>query len=203
MKLYQTTGAPNPRRVSIFLAEKGISVPTVEINLTKLEHWQDEFVKLHPRRRVPVLELDDGTVIAETIAICRYFEAVQPEPRLFGTSPTEQGVVEMWQRMVEIELLMAIQFAFRHLHPRMAERERPQVKEWGEANKPKVRDFLNFLDGQLDGAPFVAGQKFSVADITAAVAMDFAENARIEIPAELKNVARWRAEIAARPSFKA
>ncbi|MFG1396839.1 glutathione S-transferase family protein [Roseixanthobacter pseudopolyaromaticivorans] len=203
MKLYQTTGAPNPRRVSIFLAEKGISVPTVEINLTKLEHWQDEFVKLHPRRRVPVLELDDGTVIAETIAICRYFEAVQPEPRLFGTSPTEQGVVEMWQRMVEIELLMAIQFAFRHLHPRMAEREQPQVKEWGEANKPKVRNFLNFLDGQLDGAPFVAGQNFSVADITAAVAMDFAVNARIEIPAELKNIARWRSEISARPSFKA
>ncbi|HQS09835.1 MAG: glutathione S-transferase [Rhizobiales bacterium 24-66-13] len=203
MQLYMTTGAPNPRRVAIFLAEKGITVPTVEVNLTKLEHWQDEFVKLHPRRRVPVLELDDGTVIAETIAICRYFEAVQGEPRLFGTTPTQQGVVEMWQRMVEIELLMAIQFAFRHLHPRMAEREQPQVKEWGEANKPKVRDFLNFLDGQLDSNAFVAGADFSVADITAFVAMDFAANARIEIPDELKNIARWRAQMAERPSFKA
>lgn len=203
MKLYLSARAPNPRRVQFFLAEKGIEVPVEAVDLAGMEHMREPFLSLNPRRKVPVLVLDDGTVISESIAICRYFEAVQPEPNLFGRTPEEIARVEMWLRQVEFELWLPIQFAFRHLHPALAEREVPQVKEWGEANKPKVMDFLAYLDQQLASRSHVAVDRFTVADIAAVVAIDFMRAARLQVPEELVNVARWRAEVSARPAAKA
>ncbi len=203
MKLYQSDKAPNPRRVRIFLAEKGIVLPLVPVDLGKMEHRGEAFTRLNPRQRVPTLVLEDGTAIAETIAICRYFEALKPEPNLFGTTPKEQGLVEMWQRFVELDLLFPVMHAFRHLHPAMAEREVPQVKEWGEANKPKALAFLAFLDDQLAERGYIAGERFTVADITALVTIDFMKLARIEVPEEAKHLRRWHTVVSERPSAKA
>ena len=147
MKLYEEPRAPNPRRVRIFLAEKGIAVPRVSIDINKMEHKTPEFAALNPFQRTPTLQLDDGTVIAESIAICRYFEEVQPDPPLFGIGAVGKALVEMWQRRIEFGLLLAVAAAFRHLHPAMAQMEVPQVTAWGEANKPKAIEFLQVLTG--------------------------------------------------------
>ncbi|MGU3495799.1 glutathione S-transferase family protein [Xanthobacteraceae bacterium A53D] len=203
MQLYLSARSPNPRRVQFFLAEKGIELPTRMVDIGAKENWGADFLKLNPRRTVPVLVLDDGTAISETIAICRYIEALHPEPNLFGADAKEIGLVEMWQRRAEIELMQAVQFAFRHVHPAMAEREVPQVKEWGEANKPKVLDFLAFMDAELAERDYLALDRFTVADITAIAAIDFMRVARITAPEELTNLARWRAAVSARPAATA
>ncbi|MFN3746669.1 MAG: glutathione S-transferase [Hyphomicrobiaceae bacterium] len=203
MKLLETRVAPNPRRVRIFLAEKGIQVPTEELDLMKGELKTEGFTKLNRLQRVPVLQLDDGTAISESIAICRYFEELQPEPPLFGTGALGKALVEMWQRRVELNLLGPVAAAFRHLHPAMAPFEVPQVPAWGEANKAKAHEMLQVLDEQLAGSRFIAGDAYSVADITALVAMDFMKPARVPRPEGLANVERWYAEVAARPSAKA
>ena len=203
MKLYTSTRAPNPRRVDIFLAEKGISVPKVEIEIMKKEHKLPEFVARNPMMRVPVLELDDGTCIAESIAICRYFEEVQPDPPLFGIDPVDRALVEMWQRRIELNLMLPVAMAFRHLHPAMAELETPQIAVWGEANKPKVVEMLEWLDGDLGDRPFIAGDRYTVADISALVGIDFMKPARLALPDTCINLKRWYAEVSARPSAKA
>lgn len=203
MKILETRQAPNPRRVRIFLAEKGIEVPFEELDLMKGELKTPDFTKLNPTQRVPVLVLDDGTVISETMAICRYFEELHPEPALFGRSAIGRANVEMWTRRMELGLLLQVATAFRHLHPAMAHLEVPQVKEWGEANKPKALEGVAMLDRQLADNAFVAGDAYSVADITALVAVDFMRVARIPLPAELGNVKRWHGEVSARPSAKA
>jgi len=203
MKILQTQTAPNPRRVRIFLAEKGIDVPYEELDLMKGALKTPEFAKLNPLQRVPVLVLDDGTPIAETMAICRYFEETQPQPALFGTGARELAIVEMWNRRMEIHLLQCVAHAFRHLHPAMAQLEVPQVSAWGEANKPRVLEMLATMDRELAERPYIAGQAFSVADITALVGVDFMRVARIQRPPELKNLARWHTEVSARPSAKA
>jgi glutathione S-transferase len=203
MKILQTQTAPNPRRVRIFLAEKGIEVPYEELDLMKGALKTPEFAKLNPLQRVPVLVLDDGTPIAETMAICRYFEEMQPQPALFGTGARERAIVEMWNRRMEIHLLQCVAHAFRHLHPAMAQLEVPQVSAWGEANKPRVLDMLATMDGELATRPYIAGHAFSVADITALVGVDFMRVARIQRPPELEHLARWHAEVSARPSAKA
>lgn len=203
MKLLETRLAPNPRRVRIFLAEKGIQVPAEELDLMKGELKTESFTKLNKLQRVPVLQLDDGTAICESIAICRYFEELHPEPALFGTGALGKALVEMWQRRVELGLLGPVAAAFRHLHPAMAPFEVPQVPAWGEANKPKAHEMLQMLDEQLASHRYVAGDAYSVADITAFVAMDFMKPARVPRPEGLANVERWYAEVAARPSAKA
>lgn len=203
MKLYDSSRAPNPRRVRIFLAEKGISLPMEQVDIGKFEHKTAQFALLNPRQRVPVLLLDDGTAIAETMAICRYFEALQPEPPLFGATPKEQGLVEMWQRRVELELLYPVMMVLRHLNPGMAQMEVPQVPEWGEANKPKVLALLEFFNDALADRAFVAGDRFSVADITLLVTVDFMRVIRTEIPQDHAHLLRWRAEVSQRPSAKA
>lgn len=203
MKLYDQARAPNPRRVRIFLAEKGISVQLVSVDLGKLEHKSPEFTRINPRQAVPALVLDDGTVISETMAICRYFEALQPEPNLFGATPLEQAQVEMWQRRVELELFLPVATVLRHLNPAMAAMEVPQVPQWGEANKPKVLAFLEFLNGELADRAYVAGARFTVADITTIVAVDFMRAIRTEVPEHLTHVRRWRDVVSERPSMKA
>lgn len=203
MKLYDGGRAPNPRRVRIFLAEKGITVPLEPVDLGKMAHKSPSYTAVNPVQRLPALELDDGTVISESIAICRYFEAQQPEPPLFGSGAKEAAVVEMWERRVEFHLLAPISHIFRNSHPAMAAMEVPQVAAWAEANKPRVMDFLGILDGQLKGRKYVAGDRYSVADITALVSVDFLKPAKLTVPDHLGNVKRWHAEVAARPSAQA
>lgn len=203
MKLFDGGRAPNPRRVRIFLAEKGIEVPLVPVDMGALEHKREAVSSRNPLQRLPVLELDDGTILTETVAICRYFEELHPEPALFGRGALGKAVVEMWQRRMELNLFNAVAQAFRHLHPAMKEWEVPQIPEWGEANKPKAVDFLKLLDAELATREFVAGGEYSIADITGLVAMDFMKPARIALPPELPNVSRWHAAVAARPSTAA
>jgi len=200
MKLYIDAGrAPNPRRVRIFLAEKGVSLPVQAVDLGAQVHKTAAFRAINPMQRLPALVLDDGTVIAESIAICRYIEALHPAPPLFGEGALEQALIEMWQRRVEFHLLGVVSSVFRHLHPAMAPLEVPQVAAWGEANKPRVMDFLAFLDAELGQRPYVAGARFSVADITALVAVDFMKPAKLAVPDSCAQVQRWHREVSARP----
>lgn len=200
MKLFDGGKAPNPRRVRIFLAEKGISVPIVPVDMASFGHRGDAVSSRNPLQRLPVLELDDGTILTESIAICRYFEEVQPEPALFGRDALGKALVEMWQRRMELNFLMTVAQAFRHLHPAMKEWEVPQVPEWGEANKPKAISFLELLDKELAEREFVAGDDFSVADITGMIAVDFMKPARIALPEQLVHVGRWYRAVSGRPS---
>ncbi len=203
MKILETRQAPNPRRVRLFLAEKGITVPFEELDLMKGALKTPEFSRLNRFQRVPLLVLDDGTAIAETMAICRYFEEIQPEPALLGTGARGRALVEMWNRRMELGLFFHVAQAFRHLHPAMATLEVPQVADWGEANKVKALEVLAVLDDQLAANAYVAGVAFSVADITALVAVDFMKPARLQRPDTMKHLARWYAEVSARPSAKA
>ena len=203
MKLYDGGRAPNPRRVRVFLSEKSITVPTEQIDLGTMQQKSGSYTAINPLQRVPALVLDDGTVVTESIAICRYFEAVQPHPILFGRGAKHEALVEMWQRRIELHLLFGIAQVFRHLHPAMKQMEVPQIPAWAEANKPRVLDFLALLDSELKTRRYVAGDQFSIADITGLVAIDFLKPAKLNVPNELINVARWHAEISARPSAKA
>ena len=200
MKLYDGGRAPNPRRVRVFLAEKGISVPIEPVDIGTSEHKSEAYTAINPLQRLPALVLDDGTVLTESIAICRYFEALHPEPALFGRSPIEIATIEMWQRRIELHLMLGIAHVFRHLHPGMKEFEVPQIAEWGEVNKGRVLEFLSILDRELANRRFAAGDQYSVADITGLIAVDFLRAAKLPFPAEMVHVARWHAELAARPS---
>lgn len=202
MKLFDGGRAPNPRRVRIFLAEKGIEVPIAPVDMGAMEHRGGEVSSRNPLQRLPVLELDDGTVICESVAICRYFEEIHPEPALFGQGAVGKAQVEMWQRRMEFNLLFPVAQAFRHIHPAMKEWEVPQIAEWGEANKPKAIEFLRLLDDELERREFVADD-YSIADITGLVAMDFMKPARIVVPEELSNVTRWHRAMSGRPSAAA
>jgi glutathione S-transferase len=203
MKLYDGGRAPNPRRVRIFLAEKGITLPTEQVDLGALAHKTPAFAAINPLQRVPALVLDDGTVLTESIAICRYIEALHPEPPLFGTGAKDAAIVEMWQRRVELHLLFPVAHVFRNSHPAMKEMEVPQVPAWAEANKPRVLEFLTLLDGELKDRAYIAGERYSVADITGLVSVDFTKPAKLAVPDTLSNLKRWHAEVSARPSAKA
>lgn len=203
MKLYDSKMAPNPRRTRIFLAEKGISVPTEQVDMMTMQHKTPEYTAINPLQRMPVLLLDDGTVIAESIAICRYFEALRPEPALFGIGTKEIALVEMWNRRAEINFFANVAAVFRHLHPAMKDLEVPQVPAYAEASRPRVFWFLEFLDRELAGREFVAGDRFSMADITTLVAVDFMKPGRLAMPDNLTNVRRWYGAAAGRPSARA
>jgi len=199
MKLYDGGRAPNPRRVTVFLAEKGIEVEKVPVDMGKLGHKSEEVTRLNPLQRLPVLELDDGTAISETVAICRYFEELHPEPPLMGTDARDKAIVEMWNRRVELIFLGAVANAFRHTHPAMKEWEVPQLAEWGEINRPKALAFLELLDKELAEREF-AGDRYTIADITGMIGIDFMKPARIERPEHLTNVMRWYKAVSSRPS---
>ena len=203
MKIIETRMAPNPRRVRIFLAEKAIDMPYEQISIMEGEHQEAEFTNRNPGQRVPLLVLDDGTNISETVAICRYFEEVQPEPNLFGRTPIEKATIEMWNRRMELGMFFHIAQHFRHLNPNMTSLEVPQVKEWGDANGPKAVRGMEMLDAQLADNPYVAGAEYSIADITAMVAIDFLKPAKLEVPQALTNITRWHNEMSARPSADA
>ncbi|MBZ0165041.1 MAG: glutathione S-transferase [Notoacmeibacter sp.] len=203
MKIYDGGKAPNPRRVRIYLAEKGIEVPLEPVDMGALEHKSDKITRRNPLQRLPVLEFDDGTTLSETVAICRYFEELHPEPPLMGADALDKATVEMWQRRVELHFLTPVAHAFRHIHPAMKEWEIPQIADWGEANKPKAIEFIRLLDEELAKREFIAGDRFTIADITATVATDFMKPARISIPEDATNFIRWYEAMKARPSYGA
>jgi glutathione S-transferase len=203
MKLYDGGRAPNPRRTRIFLAEKGIKLPMEQVDLGTLQHRSEAYTAVNPLQRLPALVLDDGTVITESIAICRYFEELQPDPPLFGRGALEIARVEMWQRRVEQNLLGPVSHVFRNSHPAMKEMEVPQVPAWAEANKPRILEFMDFMNRELKDRPFIAGDRYTVADITGLVSVDFMKPAKLAVPDDLKHLKRWHAQVAARPSAQA
>ena len=202
MKLYDSTMAPNPRIVRIYLAEKGIDVPKVQVDIAKAENRQPPYLAKNPMGGVPMLELDDGTCLAETIAICRYFEEEQPEPPLFGTDAQDKAVVEMWRRRMELEVAMPIMQTFRNTHDFFKGRI-PQVAEWGEVMREAATKRLEWLDSVLADRDWIAGERFTIADITAMVGIDFGRVSGIKISDDQKNLARWHQAASARPSAKA
>jgi glutathione S-transferase len=203
MRLYDGGRAPNPRRVRVFLAEKGVTVPLEPVDLGALAQKSPGYSAINPLQRVPALVLDDGTVITESIAICRYFEALNPDPPLFGVGAKDIAHVEMWNRRLELHLLFPVSHVFRNSHPAMKEMEVPQVPAWAEANKPRIAEFLGVLDRDLEDRPFVAGDHYTVADITGLVAIDFMKPAKLAVPENCTNVRRWHAAVSARPSASA
>lgn len=203
MKLYDGGRAPNPRRVRIFFAEKSVPLPEiVPIDIALKQHRTPEFTRINPAQRLPVLVLDDGTALAETMAICRYLESLHPEPKLFGGSAKELAVVEMWNRRVELGLFASVAAVFRHSHPSMVGLEE-QVPEWAEANREMIDDHLVLLELQLAANRFLCGDSLTVADITAGIAIDFMKPARIPLPEDFVHIRRWHGELSGRPSWKA
>ena len=202
MKIYESHNAPNPRRVRIFLAEKGLQVPFEEVDITKAVNRGEEFRRKNPLGTVPVLELDNGICISESVAICRYFEELHPQPALFGSGPEERAVVEMWNRQIEFNLLQTIADAFRQRHDFFKGRIR-QLPEYAQVQRLNAEDSLVWLDHELAGRRFIAGDRFSIADITALVAIDFGRVSKIAINSDQQSLARWHSEIAARPSAQA
>lgn len=200
MVLYDGGRAPNPRRVQIFMAEKGLDIERIQLDINKLEQRSEEFTRINPLQRLPVLVLEDGTAIAETVAICRYLEETNPEPPLMGVDAKDRAIVEMWQRRIELGFLMPVAFAFRHQHPGAAHLENPQIPDWAEANRPVARKFMEFLDRELATRPFMAGERFTIADISAIVGYQFLRAGRIDYPEDLVNLQRWYGEVSQRPS---
>jgi glutathione S-transferase len=200
MKLYDSKVAPNPRRTRIFLAEKGITLPTEQVDIAAMQHKTPEYTAINPLQRLPALVLDDGTIITESIAICRYFEMLRPDPPLFGVGSKDVAIVEMWNRRAEINFFANVAAVFRHTHPAMRELEIPQVPAWAEANRPRVTWFLELLDRELAARRYVAGDRYTIADITMQVAVDFMKPGRLSMPDGATNVKRWHAEVSARPS---
>jgi glutathione S-transferase len=202
VKLYDSALAPNPRRVRIFLAEKGIEVPIVPVDIVKAENRQPAFLAKNPLGAVPVLELDDGTFLSESTAICRYFEEVRPDPPLMGTDASDRALVEMWLRRIEFEVAFPIMQTFRNTHDFFKGRI-PQVPEWGEVCKQKALEQLAWLDGEMADRPFVAGDRYTIADITLLIGVDFGRVSDIRIDPKHKNLTRWYGEASSRPSAKA
>jgi glutathione S-transferase len=202
MKLYDSAVAPNPRRVRIFLAEKGIQVPMEQVDIAAAANRSPEFLKKNPMGGVPVLEMDDGTYLAESVAICRYFEEMKPEPRLMGIDARDKAIVEMWQRRMEFEIWGNVGAAFRNTHDFFKGRI-PQVPEWGEVCKKNAIERFAWLDTVLADRPYVAGDRYTIADITALVGVDFGRILDIRIQPDQKNLTRWHEAVSSRPSAKA
>lgn len=202
MKLYQGIG-PNSYRVRIFLKEKAIDVPMQEIDLMKGEHKAPDFLKRNSLGQIPVLELDDGTIITESVAICRYFEETHPEPRLFGSDAVSRAKVEMWNRRAELVIFATIGNVALHSDAFFKDRL-TQFPAFAETERQNVPKKWEWLDCELaDGRPFLAGDDFSVADITAGVCGWLGEVFGMEIPASLENVQRWNERVRSRPSWNA
>ncbi len=202
MKLYDSQMAPNPRRVRVFLAEKKLEVPVSPVDLGERQNATPEFLAMNPLGRVPVLELDDGSYLAESVAICRYFEGTRPDPPLFGVNPQDCAVVEMWQRRMEFEVLSNIAGCFRNTHDYFKGRIQ-QVPEYGELCRETALKRLIWLDEVLADRTFIAGDRYSIADITALVGIDFGRVTGIRLQPDQKNLARWHELVSARDSARA
>ena len=195
--------APNPRRVRIFAAEKGIELPIQDVSLMTREHKSEDFLKLNPMGQTPVLVLDDGTALSETVSICRYLEALHPTPALFGTTPVAVATIDMWIRRVELKLGVPTANIWVHTHPYTAAVVPHQYKDFGESNRPLVANALAIIDRILGETPFVAGETFSMADIVLLTTIDFGTFIGLTIPEELVRLDDWHRRVTARPSAAA
>jgi glutathione S-transferase len=194
----------------MFLAEKGLEIPAVQVNTREREQFSDAFKTINPRCIVPALELDDGTCISESVAICRYIEEIQPDPPLFGRNAKEKALVEMWNRHAESDGFGAAGNMVRNGAPMFEDRAIagmpggvPQIPALVERGKQTLDRFLAYLDGHLAGNAFLAGDNFSIADITAFIAVDFSRRANYEVASGLTHVQRWQEALRARPSADA
>lgn len=206
MKLYITPRTPNPRRVMMFIAEKGIAgIEEIAIDLMAGQHRDAAFLQKNPMGRVPALELPDGRVLCETRAICTYLEGLQPEPNLMGEGFEERAFIEMADRRVELHLFMGIVNSVRHSHPALAALEKPQFPDFGTAQGEKMRETAQWLDQLLAQQPYVAGERFTIADITAFCALEFARGLMKYTPGAegLQHLQAYRDRIAERPSAQA
>ena len=203
MKLYDFHIAPNPRRVRVFVAEKGLDIPIATVDLFSRASRTPEFLKKNPSGGLPVLELDDGSCIAESVAICRYLEVIHPEPNLMGRDAGELAMIEMWQRRMELELFFTVEGYFKHTDP-MFKGRFTQLPIYAEEQRLAAVERMIRLDGELAACEFIAGDRYTIADITALVAIDlFTTLAKQPFPAELANVRRWHEAASARPSARA
>lgn len=202
MKIYETRTAPNPRRVRMFLAEKGVDMEYVQLDLQKGENLTAEMRAKNPLGKVPILELDDGTCIAESDAICTYFENTVPEPALMGTDAKSKAVISMWQRQVEMALLLQVGMCFQHSTGYFKDRMVP-VAEYGKQAGINAAKYLNILERRLELNTYIAGKDFSIADITALCAIDFARVVDIRLSDKHTNIRRWYDLVNQRPSAKA
>ena len=202
MKLYTAARAPNPRRVEMFIAEKGLAgIECIAVDLNAGEHRSPEFLQRNPFARVPVLELDDGRCLSESRAICTYLEGLQPEPNLMGRDGDERAFIEMADRQVEFGFFLVLMNCIRHTHPGLAALEQPQFADYGAVQGQRMRDAARRLDEKLVAQPFLAGERFTSADITAFCALEFARLIKFKAGDEgLLNLQAWRDRIAARPS---
>ena len=209
--LYDFALAPNPRRVRMFLAEKSVEIPMVQVNTREREQFAESFGAKNPLNAVPVLELDDGTCIAESVAICRYIEEIHPEPPLMGTDARDKAIVEMWNRRAELVGYAAASEAVRNSLPMFEDRGLsgvpggvPQIPALVERGKQTLGRFFDLLDARLAETPFIAGDAFTIADITAFVTIEFAKRADVELPETgAEHLRRWHGEVASRPSASA
>jgi len=202
MKIYDTKTAPTPRRVRIFLAEKNIPMEYVQVDLQKGENLSKEMRTKNPVGKIPILELDDGTCISESDAICQYFEALQPEPYLFGETPLQKAQIAMWSRQVEFYLFMQIGMCFQHTTGYFKDRMNP-IKEYGVEAGINASKFLNVLNRQLEKSQFVAGDVFSIADITTMCSIDFGRVVDVRMKEEHTALQEWYKRVSGRPSAKA
>lgn len=203
MLLYHDLRAPNPRRVRMFLAEKGVAYDTIEVSIAAQAHQTPEFKKKNPIALLPVLELADGKILRESMAICRYIEELHPEPNLFGADAWERAQVEMWNRHAELELLYPLAQVFRNTHKFWVGRIK-QSPEFAEIMREHIASRFEWLDGELAKRQFIAGDRFTVADITALCAIDFGKVSDIRIDAaKYPNLAAWHQRVSGRPSSKA
>ncbi|WP_025897937.1 glutathione S-transferase family protein [Sneathiella glossodoripedis] len=209
MKLYDMSGPPSPRRVRVFLAEKGVEIERVEVNIREKAQFNPEFSKLNPRLTIPALELDDGTVLTESEAIQRYIEEVYPDKPLFGDTAQERAIITNWLRIIDIDGYLAVAEAIRNTAPNFENRALTgprniaQISDLGKRGIERIGYFFEDLDAQLAKHTYVAGEKYSVADVNALVAVDFAKMAKQSIPSSCSNLLRWHAEVSARPSASA
>ena len=202
MKIYQTRTAPNPRRVRIFLAEKGIDIDYVEVDIAAGENLTNEMRAKNPTTKIPFLELDDGTCIGETIAICRYFEETNLENPLMGRIPLEKAQVEMWQRRVEFHLMMPIGMCFQHTTGYFKDRMTP-IEAWGVESGKNAFAYFSELNEHLKESTYLVGEYFSIADIVLLCAIDFARVVKIRPSNEHVHLLRWYKNVSARPSYTA
>jgi glutathione S-transferase len=205
MKLYNDNDpAPNPRRVRIFLLEKGIDVPLVHVPLAEGKHKTPEFLAKNSLGQLPVLELDDGSTLSESVSICRYLEALHPEPALFGRSALESARIDMWIRRIELRVMMPAGMVWIHCHPftaaYAASQGRAQFKDFGESNLKVFAGACRWLDGEIAGRAFVAGDTYSMADIVLQTTLDFGAAIGIDLPEDCKNLRDWYARVSSRPS---
>lgn len=202
MKLFDLRAGMNPRRVRIFLAEKGIDIPRVEVDMLAGENRKPAFLAMNPMGTMPVLELDDGAHLAESVSICRYFEELYPDPPLFGTSTLDRARVDMWTRRMEFELARPITVAFTHTSPFWAGRRR-QVPAAGELAREMANTTMGWLDDELSQRPFIAGDSYTMADIVAQCAFVLGKSTGTPIPPERRNLQRWYQDVTQRPSARA